>query len=45
MVFYAAIKLHPNLQFTLETLNENGELAFLVIDINVDGKRPQAKLL
>ena len=40
MVLQAANKLHPNLQFTFETPNENGDLAFLDINIiNLDGHR------
>ena len=39
MVLHAANKLHPNLQFTLETPNENVDLAFLDIIISVDGKK------
>ena len=36
MVFQAANKLHPNLQFTFETLNETSDWAFLDINIKVD---------
>ena len=37
MVLQAANKLHPNVQFTLETPNENGDLSFLDMNKNVDG--------
>ena len=37
LVMHAAKKLNPNLQFTLETPNENGDFPFLDININVDG--------
>ena len=41
VVLEAANKLHPNLQFTIEELDRNGNLAFLVLKVNVDsGKRP-----
>ena len=39
IVLQAANKLHPNLQITLETPNENADLIFLDIYINVDGKK------
>ena len=36
----AANKLHPNLQFTIEELDRNGNLAFLDLNVNVDsGKK------
>ena len=35
LVLEAANKLHPNLQFTIEELDRNGNLAFL--DLNVNG--------
>ena len=40
VVLEAANKLHPNLQFTIEELDKNGNLAFLDLNINVDsGKK------
>ena len=36
VVLEAANKLHPNLQFTIEELNRNGNLAFLILNVNVD---------
>ena len=40
VVLEAANKLHPNLQFTIEELDSNGNLAFLVLNVNVDsGKK------
>ena len=39
VILHAANKLHPNLQFTLETPKESGELAFLDNNINLDGNR------
>ena len=40
VVFEAANKLHPYLQFTIEELDINDKLAFLVLNVNVDsGKR------
>ena len=40
VVLEAASKLHPNLQFTIEELDKNGNLAFLDLNINVDsGKK------
>ena len=37
----AANKLHPILQFSIEELDINGNLAFLVLNVNVDsGKKP-----
>ena len=42
VVLEAANKLHPNLQFSIEELDCNGNLAFLVLNVNVDsGKKPQ----
>ena len=36
----AAHKLHPNLQFTIEELDSNGNLPFLDLNVNVDsGKK------
>ena len=36
----ATNKLHPNLQFTIEELDSNGNLAFLGLNVNVDsGKK------
>ena len=35
-VLRAANLLHPNLQFTIETPNTNGKLAFLDVQINID---------
>ena len=36
----AANKLHPNLQFTIEELDGNGNLDFLALNVNVDsGKK------
>ena len=37
-VLRAANLLHSNLQFTLETLNKNGKLAFLNLQITKTGK-------
>ena len=40
VVLEAANKLHPYLQFTIEELDINDNLAFLVLNVNVDsGKR------
>ena len=40
VVLEAARKLHPNLQFTIEELDSNGNLAFLDLNVNVDsGKK------
>ena len=40
VVLEAAKKMHTNLQFTLEGLDSNGNLAFLDLKINVDsGKK------
>ena len=40
VVHEAAIKLHSNLQFTIEELDSNGNLAFLDLNVNVDsGKK------
>ena len=40
IVLEAVNKLHPNLQFTIEELDRNGNLAFLFLNINVDsGKK------
>ena len=40
VVLEAANKLHPNLQFTIEELDSNGNLAFLGLNVNVDsGKK------
>ena len=40
VVIEAANKLHPNLQFTIEELDSNGNLAFLELNVNVDsGKK------
>ena len=40
LVLEAAKKLHPNLQFTIEELDSNGNLAFLDLNVNVDsGKK------
>ena len=36
VVLEAANKLHPNLQFTIEELNRNVTLAFLILNVNVD---------
>ena len=36
VVLEAANKLHPNLQFTIEELDSNGNLAFLNLNVNVD---------
>ena len=38
-VLRAAKLLHPNLQFTIETQNTNGKLAFLDLQITIDRKR------
>ena len=40
LVLEAANKLHPNLQFTIEELNRNGNLVFLDFNVNVvSGKK------
>ena len=39
VVSHAANNLHTYLQFTLETPNENVDLAFLDVNITVDGSR------
>ena len=40
VVLEAANKLHPNLQFIIEELDSNGNLAFLNLNVNVDsGKK------
>ena len=39
VVLQAANKLHPNLQLLLETSNENDGLAFLDINMNLDGNK------
>ena len=36
LVIEAANNLHPNLQFTIEELDSNGNLAFLDLNVNVD---------
>ena len=36
LVLEADNKLHQNLQFTIEELDSNGNLAFLDLNINVD---------
>ena len=38
-VLRAANLLHPNLQFTIETPNTNGKLAFLELHISIDKSR------
>ena len=40
VVLEAANKLHPNLQFTIEGLDSNGNLGFLDLNVKVDsGKK------
>ena len=40
LVLEAANKMRPNLQFTIEELDSNGNLAFLDLNVNVDeGKK------
>ena len=40
VVLEAANELHPKLQFTIEELDNNGNLAFLDLNVNVDsGKK------
>ena len=39
LVLEAANKLHPNLQFTIEELDSNGNLAFLDLNVNVDSRK------
>ena len=39
IVLELANKLHPILQFAIEELNSNGNLAFLVLNVNVDSGR------
>ena len=40
IVLEAANKLHPNLQFTIEELDSEGNLSFLELNVNVDsGKK------
>ena len=36
VVLEAVNKLHPNLQFTIEELDKNGNLAFLDLNVNVE---------
>ena len=38
-LLHAGHLLHPNLQFTIETPNTNGKLAFLDKQINIDKSR------
>ena len=37
VILQDADEFHPNVQFTLETPNENGDLAFLDTNKNIDG--------
>ena len=39
VVLEATNKLHPNLQFTIEELDSNGNLAFLDLNVNVDSAK------
>ena len=39
VVLEAANKLHPNLQFTMQELDSNGNLAFLYLNVNVDSAK------
>ena len=39
VVLEAANKLHPNMQFTIEKLGTNGNLAFLDLNVNVDSAK------
>ena len=39
IVLKAANELHPNLQFTIENPDSNGDLAFLRLNINVDSRK------
>ena len=39
VVLEAANKLHPNLQFTIEEFDSNGNLAFLDLNVNVDSAK------
>ena len=39
VVLEAANKLHPNLQFTIEELDSNGNLTFLDLNVNVDSAK------
>ena len=39
IVLKAANELHPNLQFTIENPDSNGDLAFLDLKINVDSRK------
>ncbi|XP_063728136.1 uncharacterized protein LOC134855525 [Symsagittifera roscoffensis] len=39
IVLKAANELHPNLQFTIENPDSNGDLAFLDLNINVDSRK------
>ena len=43
VVLEAAIKLHSNLQFTIEELDSNGNLAFLDLNVNVDSGKKLTK--
>ena len=38
-VVLESAKLHPNLQFTIEELDSNGNLAFLDLIVNVDSAK------
>ena len=45
IVLEAANKLHPNLQFTIEELDSDGNLSFLELNVNVDsGKKVTCEL-
>ena len=39
VVLEAANKLHPNMQFTIEELDSNGNFSFLDLNVNVDSAK------
>ena len=39
VVLEAANKLHPNLQFTIEEIDSNGNLSFLHLNVKVDSAK------
>ena len=45
VVLGAANKLHPNLQFTIEELDSNGNLAFLDLNVKVESGKKGHKWL
>ena len=45
VVFEAANKLHPNLQFTVEELDSNGNLAFSYLSVNVNSGKKRSHVV